>query len=72
MDSVFSSRLARIETFLENALASDAAWKLVSFGALSNDVRDTHIACKPAERGELPRRIRCERVFEKGFDPCKA
>ena len=45
MDSVFSSRLARIETFLENALASDAAWKLVSFGALSNDVRDTHIAC---------------------------
>ena len=45
MDSVFSSHLARIETFLENALASDPAWQLASFGALSNDVRDTHIAC---------------------------
>ncbi|MGI5107259.1 polyprenyl synthetase family protein [Treponema socranskii] len=45
MDSVFSSRLARIETFLENALASDAAWKLASFGRLASGVRDTHIAC---------------------------
>ena len=45
MDSVFSSRLARIEDSLENALASDAAWKFASFGSLSSGVRDTHIDC---------------------------
>lgn len=45
MDSVFSSRLARIEASLENALASDAAWKLASFGSLPSGVRDTHIDC---------------------------
>ena len=45
MDSVFSSRLARIETSLADALASDAKWKLDSFGALSSGVGDSHIAC---------------------------
>ena len=45
MDSVFSSRLAQIEVSLETALASDAAWKLDSFGMLSGGVRDTHIHC---------------------------